>query len=187
MLALAFLAALQGATPPLTLPPEVARAVADWGMCRGRTTAGMAAGPQSPEAIADAVLAACLEHQRRLAVVGVPHYGQGWRRDVDAMAARYRTGLVTRVREIRSGAPPSDPNIAWGHCVGRAFRELGGDETPEAAADRIFAGCGQEERAARALAVQLYGPHDGEAVFGGQRATIRARVIELIRGTDGAR
>lgn len=182
MLPLLFLAAAiaQGPTETQNFPRDLMEAVTDWGLCRGRAYAPLLQGSLSDDEIAEVALAACTAEESRLADVGVRHFGPSWRGAVADFRVRYRGEMVTQIRELRSGGPVSDPRLAWGLCLGASVQREP-QEAPEAAAERAFAECTQEEDRLRARWEQTLGPEYARTTIATQREVLRNRMIEARR------
>jgi hypothetical protein len=179
---LLFAAAIaQGAAQPQEVPPEVLDASAEWGLCRGNVAGPLIEGPLSPEEVADAAIAGCTAQERLLAEAGVRHFGPSWRGVVADFRLRYRAAMATRVREMRSGTPASEPHGAWGMCLGEGLQTVSRDEPAEAAADRLLAACAEHETRVRASFERRHGAESARTMVDTQRRMLRTRMIGEIR------
>lgn len=175
---IAFLLAAVAQPAAEPIPDHLAQLSIDWGICRGRTTLELAPSRQTPEQVADAVVARCEPYLERLAVAGIAHYGPSWRSDADALRSRSHAEALRDVRDQRSGVGSSNPTTAWGQCLGRRAHIVNAARDRGAAIDRAFAECSSEEETARSRIAAATSPERADAQIQTLRRLARERLFQ---------
>jgi hypothetical protein len=183
---MSMMALLLVASQALPMPTGVETASAAWGSCHAERRLESWSGPGTPEAVTDAALGACAPQEEAMFRALAPAYGPARAREmVGELRQRFRALGIASVRELRGGAPVTNPEFVWGQCVGVRVRELAaGAGTPDAIVDSAFAACSAEERAVRSGAERQYGAAQASAYVAAVRRQLRARATAAM--TEGS-
>ena len=158
-----------------TVPPEVTQVIGDWATCRSNYIGSHIQDGRSAEALVDAALDLCVEHERRTAIV-FDRLGGSWTGQAGEFRSRFRAALIESVNRIRSGQGPSDPQQAWGFCVGQNLPQNIRPQDVDEAFDRALAACASLEGAVRENLARIGGASDVEPNLERPKAALRARV-----------
>jgi hypothetical protein len=171
--------ALAQAAP--ALPPEFARALGDWGVCRGAAVASLAKGSASVEAILAEASKRCAAEEATARGAAAKTLGA----QAPAFVALAIQANDRQARELidssRSGIPVSDPSVAWGQCVGQQVNTADAKADPDAIVDKAFAACAEFEKKTVAY-MDAHGAHEAAVALQAQARRMTRDQLAKTRG-----
>ena len=144
------------------VPQEVMDAMAAWAACRAAYVRDNIDRQVTAEALVDTALDICADRQQEVDRV-FSKLGGSWVGLAAQFRERSRTEMITAVEQTRAGQPLSDPNRAWGVCVGQ---NLPAETTPaefDVAFDSAVVACSAYEPGVRDWLAKTGGPAAVEA------------------------
>jgi len=93
-------------------------------------------------------MAECIPIETKAMQIWETHYGLGSKQQLVTIREKWRSGLVAQVRNLRTGAPLTDPFGIWGRCVGAHIPPKGTNrQSGEAVANAALNACLAQQRA----------------------------------------
>lgn len=155
-------------TSQSAVPPDLKQAILNWSECRATKVRERVNTRATGEDVVDQAMTECAAVESRAMQLWEKHYGVGSKRQLIAIRAKWRAGLIEGVNNVRTGTPLTDPYHIWGRCIGDYVNASKVNNNPEAIADAALLACAPKQQSVQVTIASQ---------FGGAKATEQIKVL----------